>query len=202
MPSLGVQPSGACLIGDFDLDAKVEESVHCLLIGGSDVGRRDEPHLATALNQLPNGILDQPDTLQLDERAKQIDPIGRRHFSDYLMAYLGLATPVDKQSPCREASQGTERKGHRLRRRRADRDGPQEVLRIGNPISGQDATLAVLGQLGHDMVDNGDLSGKSVLALPWDRSKRTLGDLLEVASEKIMRFTEVNFTTLDQVICR
>ncbi|GAB2964133.1 hypothetical protein GCM10027280_61320 [Micromonospora polyrhachis] len=127
-PRLGVQPGGPGLVGDLDLRTQLDESVQGSLVRSAQIRGGDHPQPTTPLDQVPDRLLHQAQTMPFDERAEQVRLIGGGELVTDLVPDAGLTFAVDQQRPGVERSGGSYRKADHVRRRGTRHDCCQEVV--------------------------------------------------------------------------
>ncbi len=106
-PRLGVQPGALGLVADAHLrPVLVDQPVEGGPLGGAQVGAGDDAQLDATFAQRGQRLLQRPDAVPLDERAEQLDPVGRPQLGRDLAAHRGLAAGVGEQGRLRQRGLG------------------------------------------------------------------------------------------------
>ncbi len=108
-PRLGVQASRLGLVVDLDLGPEVaDQAVQGGAVGRAHVRRREDPQRHTPLVTGQQLVLEYAQAVPLDERAQQVNSVGRGQLRAQLGTELGVGGGVGQQ---RRAGQGNGRTG-------------------------------------------------------------------------------------------
>ncbi len=135
-PCLRVQAGGPRLVGDLDLGAQLGEPIEGPLVGGAHVGGRDDADPAASGDQLGDRGLDDAQAVPLDERAEQVDLVGRGHLVADLVADPRLVPAVDQERAGGERCRGADREDWQRRRGGRRGDGVEQTLGVGHLVLG------------------------------------------------------------------
>ena len=96
-PGFGVEAGGACFVADLYLCPTAYELVNCPSLGSTYVGCGDDPEGTSGTAVLLDRIDEQTQALPLNERAKQINLVGRRKLRGEFLVQGWLAARVNQK---------------------------------------------------------------------------------------------------------
>jgi hypothetical protein len=108
-----------CVVLDSNCRAELtDQTVEGGALGGAHVCRCDDPETCPAVPESPELLLEEPEAVPLDERAQQVDFVGRINLCPDLGAEVGLAVGIREESRVGERSSGADVRGRNFARPR------------------------------------------------------------------------------------
>ncbi len=179
-PGLGVEAGCPRVVGDLHLGAKIGQEVDRAALGRADVGGGEDAQGPVLLEVALEGGFEQAEAVPLDERAQEVDAVGRRDLALEDGAEAGLAASVHEQVAGAEGDGGSRWLGRCHQGLGLD-EGCQELGGLFEVVVGDEAGVG-LDELVEDLSAEVELLRLGVLA--GLRSQGFLQQLTHVAGEE------------------
>jgi hypothetical protein len=166
-PGLGVKARAPGVVGDLDLGAHLGERIEGATLGGADVGGGEDTQASgVAGEELAERLFDQAEAVPLEERAEEVNAIGRGELAADLWAHARVVGAVGEKLTDGEGDgRALGGLGGGERAQRFGEYRPQEPGRGVEFIAGDGAAGGgVLAEEGEDTVGKGELVRGAVSA--------------------------------------